>query len=99
MNYRSIGLLAAASWLLMVPPPKFSHGVTLTDFNAPLSQWVQFREFMQRSDCERTLAGYRASPPGNFEDMLGTELAAKTMRAAQCLSTADPRLGLHPSEP
>jgi hypothetical protein len=94
MISRTIALLVTASWLLMVPPPKSSHGIFITAFNAPLSEWVQFREFRQQSQCEETLARYKASPPGNFKDLLGADLAFKTMQAAQCLPVSDQRLNL-----
>jgi hypothetical protein len=86
--------LLAASWLLMVPPPDPSTGTLTTDFSAPLSQWAQFREFEHQSQCDEALSNYKLKPPGNFVDMLGAGMAAKTMQAAQCLPTSDPRLEL-----
>jgi len=91
---RAIALLIAASWLLMVPPPDSSTGTLTTDFNAPLSQWAQFREFKHQAQCDEALANYKLKPPGNFVDMLGADMAAKTIQAAQCLPTSDPRLQL-----
>jgi hypothetical protein len=92
VRHRLAAVVLLATYL-MVPPPKLADDHFQINFSAPLSKWDQLRLFNSDAECEAALERYRQKPPGGLPLLLGSRADALTaMRAAQCVSTDDPRL-------